>query len=194
MLEEAVGLIRELWKGDEVTHRGDYYAVDTARIYTLPDEPPPIYMSGFGPKATKLAAKIADGYQTTKADAELLQLFRKHSSGPAQAGVKVCWAPTEDEAVDLAHTLWAHSGLPGEVSQILPSPHQFAELGAEVDKEKTRESVACGPDTGQHLEAIRPYLDLGFDEVYVGNIGPHYAQMLEMFGKEILPEARRLAA
>ena len=193
MLEEAVALIRELWKGDEVTHRGDHYAVDTARIYTLPDEPPPIFMSGFGPKAVKVATRIADGYQTTKPDADLLGQFRKGSPGPAQAGVKVCHAPTEDEGVEIAHRLWGHSGLPGEVSQVLPSPQQFGELRSSVDPEKTRESVACGPDPEQHLDALRPYVELGFDEVYVGNMGPHFADMISLYGKEILPEARRLA-
>ena len=69
MLEEAVEVIRELWTGDVVTHRGRYYTVDTARIYTLPDQPPPIYMSGFGPKAIEVAGRIADGYITTQPDA-----------------------------------------------------------------------------------------------------------------------------
>ena len=72
MLEEAVGLIRRLWEGDVVTHRGRYYNVDGARIYTLPDSPPPIPVSGFGPRATDLAARIGDAYVTTSPDTELL--------------------------------------------------------------------------------------------------------------------------
>ncbi len=194
MLEEAVGLIRELWQGDEVTYRGEHYSLDAARIYTLPDEPPPVFMSGFGPKATQVAARIADGYQTTKSDAELLGQFRKGNTGPAQAGVKVCHAPTEDEGVELAHRLWGHSGLPGEVSQVLPSPQQFGELREAVDPEESRSSVACGPDPERHVEALEPYLELGFDELYVGNIGPHYRDMISHYGKEILPEVRRLTA
>ena len=62
MLEEAVSLIRELWTGEVVTRQGRHYQVDTARIYTLPDQPPPIYMSAFGPKALASAARIADGF------------------------------------------------------------------------------------------------------------------------------------
>src|SRR6266850_3178563 len=66
MLTEAVGLMRQLWGGDEVTHRGEHYMVENARIYSLPATPPPVLMSGFGPKATRVAAAIADGYVSTR--------------------------------------------------------------------------------------------------------------------------------
>jgi G6PDH family F420-dependent oxidoreductase len=194
MLEEAVGLIRELWTGETVTHHGAFYEIDAARIYTLPDEPPPIYMSGFGPKATETAMRIADGYQTTKPDQDLLDLFRRGNPGGTQAGLKVCHAPTEEEGVEIAHRLWGHAGVPGEVSQILPSPKQFEELAGIVDPEETRKQVACGRDADQQIEALRPYLEVGFDEVYVGNMGPHYADMIQQFGTKVLPAARELGA
>jgi G6PDH family F420-dependent oxidoreductase len=194
MLEEAVGLIRQLWTGETVTHHGVFYEIDTARIYTLPDEPPPIYMSGFGPKATETAMRIADGYQTTKPDRQMVDLFRRGNPGGTQAGLKVCHAPTEDEGVDIAHRLWGHSGLPGEVSQVLPSPKQFEELAGIVDPEETRENVACGRDPDKQIEALQPFVDVGFDEVYVGNMGPHYADMISQFGKEVLPAVRAMSA
>ena len=149
MLEEAIGLIRELWTGETVTHHGAFYEIDTARIYTLPDEPPPIYMSGSGPKATETAMRIADGYQTTKPDQELVDLFRRGNPGGTQAGLKVCHAPTEGEGVEIAHRLWGHAGLPGEVSQVLPSPQQFEELAGIVDPEETREKGGLRQRRGQ---------------------------------------------
>src|SRR5215213_2437554 len=76
MLEEAVDVIRQLWTGEEITHWGPHYTVENARIYTLPDAPPDIVMSGFGPKATELAARIADGYASTKPNKELVDLYR----------------------------------------------------------------------------------------------------------------------
>src|SRR3954454_9610062 len=79
MLEEAVALIRRLWTGESVTHRGRFYTVDNARIYTRPETPPPIYVSGFGPAATGLAGRVGDGYITTSPDGELLDRFRKGS-------------------------------------------------------------------------------------------------------------------
>jgi G6PDH family F420-dependent oxidoreductase len=192
MLEEAVEVMRRLWTEDGfVTHRGRYYTVDNARLYTRPDVPPQVYVSGFGPAATKLAARIGDGYVTTTPDTELLGLFREESGGkPAQAGVKVAWAPTEDEGVGHAHRLWANAGLPGEMAQILPSPRHFEQASQLVTEDMTRESVSAGPDLDSHLEAIQPYVDAGFEELYLGNIGPHTLDMLEVFGREVLPRLR----
>jgi G6PDH family F420-dependent oxidoreductase len=76
MLEEAVDVIRQRWRGGSVDHRGEYYEVENARLYTLPDEPPPIYVSGFGPKATEVAGRIGDGYITTTPDKDLIAKFR----------------------------------------------------------------------------------------------------------------------
>lgn len=192
MLEEAVELIRELWKGEFVNHRGQHYRVDTARIYTRPDQPPPIYVSGFGPEATDLAARIADGYITTSPDTELLQRFRENSGGkPAQAGTKVCWAPTEDEGVEIAHRLWSNSGLPGELAQVLPSPRHFEQASHLVTKKMTGDSVPCGPDPQKHLDALTTYVDAGFEEVYVSNMGQHWSEMIDMFGAEILPQLKQ---
>ena len=192
MLQEAVGLIRKLWEGEVVNHRGRHYTVDTARIYTLPDEPPPIFVSGFGPEATDAAARFGDGYITTSPDPDLLARFRERSGGkPAQAGTKVCWADTEQQAVETANRLWATSGLPGELAQVLPSPRHFEQAATLVTEEQTRESVACGPDVERHLEKLRPYVEAGFDDVYVANMGPHYREMIRTFGAEVLPQLRQ---
>lgn len=191
MLEEAVDLIHRLLSGETVTYGGEFYTVDTARIYTLPDRPPPIYVSGFGPKATELAARIGDGYINTAPDEDLLGLFKEKSGGkPAQAGVKVAFAPTEEEGVDHAHRLWANAGLPGELAQVLPSPQHFEQASQLVTKEMTADSVVCGPDLERHLDAFAPYADAGYDEVYVANMGPHYAEMIRAYGEKVLPALR----
>ena len=191
MLEEAVGIIRALWDGDFVNHRGRHYTVDTARIYTLPDEPPQIYVSGFGPEATDAAARFGDGYITTSPDEGLLSRFRDRSGGKrAQAGTKVCWAGTEQEAVETANRLWGTSGLPGELGQVLPSPRHFEQAASLVTEQQTRESVACGADIDRHLEKLTPYVDAGFDELYVANMGPHYREMITVYGAEVLPRLR----
>ncbi len=191
MLEEAVDVIRTLLTGETVTYGGQFYTVDTARIYTLPDRPPPIYLSGFGPKATELAARIADGYISTAPDDELVGLFKEKSGGkPAQAGVKVAYAPTEEEGVEHAHRLWANSGVPGELAQVLPSPQHFEQVSQLVTKEMTADSVVCGPDVEQHVDTFAPYVDAGYDEVYVANMGPHYRDMITMYGEKVLPALR----
>ena len=192
MLEEAVEVMRRLWTEDGfVTHRGRYYTVDNARLYTRPAEPPQVYVSGFGPVSTRLAARIGDGYCTTKPDTDLLGLFRAESGGkPAQAGVKVAWAPTEDEGVGHAHRLWANAGLPGELAQVLPSPRHFEQASQLVTEEMTRGSISAGPDVDTHLAALQPYVDAGFEELYVSNMGPHSLAMIETFGREVLPRLR----
>ena len=188
MLEEAVELIRMLWQGDVVTTEGKHYKVDTARIYTMPDEPPPIYVSAFGPKALEVAARIGDGFITTQDDAEMVSSWKEKSGGkPAQGGAKVSWADTEEEGVDIAHRLWANAGLPGELAQVLPSPQHFEQASQLVTKESTAESVVCGPDIDKHIEQMQSYVDAGLDEVYVANMGPNYLAMIQAYGRDVLP-------
>lgn len=187
MLEEAVELMRELWRGEVLSHDGRFYAVDRARIYTLPDEPPPVYISGFGPKATDLAARIGDGYISTKPEAELVSRFKEASGGkPAMAGAKVAFAATREEGVQVAHRLWANAGLPGELAQVLPSPQHFEQASQLVTEEMTSQSVVAGPDPEAHLRQLREYEEAGYDEVYVANMGPHWRDMIAFYGKEVL--------
>ena len=191
MLEEAVALMRRLWEGDFVTTQGKHYEVDNARIYTLPDEPPQVYVSGFGPKATEAAARFGDGFISTSPDPDLLRTFKKLSDDkPAQVGFKVAWAPTRDEGVDHAYRLWPNAGLPGELAQVLPSVRHFEQATQLVTRESTEESIVAGPDPEAHLEELRTYVEAGYDEVYVANMGPHYREMLEGWGRDVLPRFR----
>ncbi len=194
MLEEAVDVMRKLWTGDVVSHRGRHYTVDTARIYTLPDEPPPVYVSAFGPKALDVAVRIGDGFISTSPDAEKVAKYRQSAGAGkvTQAGFKVSYAATADEGAKIAHRLWANSGLPGELAQVLPSPKHFEQASELVTEEMTRSSVVCGKDAGEHVDAFKPYLEAGFDEVYVSNMGPHYSDMLSMYGDEVLPQLRKI--
>jgi G6PDH family F420-dependent oxidoreductase len=188
MLEEAVAVMRELWQGDFVTHHGKHFTVDQARVYTLPRRPPPVYVSAFGPKALEVAARIGDGYMSTTPDGDLVRRFRELGGGakPVQGGFKGCWAPTEEEGVGIAHRLWANSGVPGELSQVLPSPKHFEQASQLVTEDMTRDAVACGPDPAKHREQLRAYEKAGFDEVYVANMGPHYHQFIDMYHREFL--------
>jgi len=188
MLEEAVALIRELWTGEVVTARGKHYAVDHARIYNVPDAPPEIFVSAFGPKALDLAARIGDGYIGTAADADLVDRFKAASGDKtAQAGAKVAFAPTREEGWEHAHRLWPNAGLPGELAQVLPTPEHFEQASELVTMESTQDSVVAGNDPAEHLRQVREYADAGYDELYLANMGPHALQMIEFYGREILP-------
>ena len=108
MLEEAVEIIRTLWQGDTLTYRGEYYTVENARIYTLPEQLPPILMAASGPRAAECAGRIADGLITTAPDAELLKGFEAAggSDKPSYGQLTVCWAQDETSARHIAYTYW----------------------------------------------------------------------------------------
>lgn len=189
MLEEAVAVMRTLWQGGMHSHRGRHYEVQNARIYDLPDEPPPVVVSGFGPKATKLAARIGDGFATTQPDAEMIGLYRSEGGkGPVHAGAKVCFAETEDEARRTVHRLWPNEALPGELAQILPTPTHFEQACELVTPEHIE--IPLGPDLDMHVERLREYADAGVDELYVGQIGPDQDAFFGAWAEHVLPRLR----
>ena len=193
MLEEAVEVIRLLWRGGSQSHRGRHYRVENAQLFDLPEEAPPIIVSGFGPKATDLAARIGDGYATTSPDKELIERFRSQggSGKPVQAGTKVCWAESESDARRTAHRLWPTSGLNGELSQLLPTPAHFEQATSLVTEDMVAESITCGPDVDAHIEALREYADAGVDELFVQQVGPDQDGFFQRLREGDPPALRR---
>jgi G6PDH family F420-dependent oxidoreductase len=188
MLEEAVQVMRALWSGEVVHHRGTHYRVDHARLYTIPDAPPRVLVSGFGPKAVDLAGRIGDGYATVMPDAELISRYHESGGGgPVHAGTKVCYGSDEAEARRTAHRLWPNEALPGELAQILPAPEHFQQATQLVTEEMIGESVPCGPDLDKHIEALQEYADAGVDELYVQQIGGGHEAFFEAYAREVLP-------
>ena len=188
MLEEAVATIREMWQGGLVTHHGRYYTVENARLYSVPDVPPPIVVSGFGPESAELAARIGDGFVTVKPDKELLAAYRLHGGGgDALGALKVCWDRDESRARKIAHQLWPTEALDGELSQELPMPRHFESAASHVTEDMVAEVVPCGPDPERHVAAITKYLDAGFDQIYVNQIGPEQEGFFEFYTKELKP-------
>ena len=188
MLEEAVDLIRLLWAGKTVSHRGRHYRVQHARLYTLPESPPPIVVSGFGPRAVELAARIGDGYAITMPDAELIGRFRSSGGAdkPVQAGVKVCYGPDEAEARRTVHRLWPNEGLPGELAQVLPTPSHFEQATELVTEGMVAEAVPCGPDLDRHVATIQEFADAGVDELYIHQIGGAGEDFFGTYAKTVL--------
>jgi G6PDH family F420-dependent oxidoreductase len=192
MLEEAVEVMRALWSGEFTYHRGTHYTVENARIYTRLDTPPPVFVSAFGEKSFDLALRIGDGFITTNPEAEQVSAWhQKAGDRPAQAGYKVCVADTEDEGARIAHRLWANAGVPGELSQVLPSPKHFEQASELVTEQMTRESTTCGRDLEAHVAAFQPYADAGFDDVFIANMGPHYRDFFDLYRDEVLPRLRQ---
>jgi G6PDH family F420-dependent oxidoreductase len=188
MLEEAVEVIRLLWQGGSQSHRGRHYRVENARIYDLPDKPPEILVSGFGPKAVKLAARIGDGFATTSPD-ELIKLYRDEGGkGPVQAGTKVCFGSDEAEARKTAYRLWPNEQLPGELAQVLPTPAHFEQASELVTEDMVADTVPCGPDLDRHMETLQEYADAGVDELFVQQIGPNQDEFFDTWAREFVPK------
>jgi G6PDH family F420-dependent oxidoreductase len=189
MLEEAVHVIREMFTGDVVSHLGDHYEVEHARLYELPEQPVPIFVSGFGPKSAELAGRIGDGFINTKPDAELIKAFRDGGGAgkPMQAGTKVCWAPTKDEGTQTAFRIWKNEALPGELAQVLPTPEHFEQASSLVTPDMIAEALATGPDPEKYVETIKKYEEAGFDELYIQQIGPDQEEFFQFFEKEVRP-------
>jgi G6PDH family F420-dependent oxidoreductase len=188
MPEEAIDLIRRLWTGETVSYDGAYYTLDTARIYSMPDELPPILVAAAGQEAAELAGRSGDGLITTSADEEIVSAFRDTGNqGPRFGQLTVSYQKTEQEGVDLALKLWPTSGLKGAFKFELPSPKHFAEASANVTTDQIAESVICTRDARKHIEALRQYEDAGYSRVYVRQIGNDLEPFLEFYQKEVIP-------
>ncbi len=193
MLAEAVAVIRELLTGRLVDHRGEHYTVETARLYSVPEQPPPIYMSGFGRKSIQQAAQIADGYICTMPNAGFVRQYRESGGGDrtVAGGLKVCWGPDEDKARQDMLRVWPTDFLPGECMQLLQLPRHFGELTKLVGPEAV--TAPCGPDPGPHLAAIREYTQAGFDEVYISQVGGEAEGFFGFYAERVLPVLREAA-
>lgn len=192
--------MRELWRGEFVTRTGPNYTVENARLYTLPDQPVAVYMSGFGPTAAVLAGRIGDGFVTTGPEAELIRTFRENGGEekPMQAGYEVCWSADKSTAVETAHRIWASEQPPGELAQLLPSPRHFEQASRLVTPDMVAESMPGGDDVSAHVEAFRPYAEAGFDDIHISQIGGSRSGteaegFFEFYARKVLPELRGLA-
>ncbi len=189
-LEEAIEVIRLLWRGGLKSHRGRHYTVQNARIYSLPEEPPPILVAVGGEKSVDLAARAGDGMIGTSPVAESVERFRSGGGEgkPTYGQLHVCWAADEDEARRTALEWWPNGAISGSHFLELPLPSHFEEAVDLVREEDIAESVVCGPDPEHHLDAIREYVDAGYDHVYIHQIGPDQEGFFEFYERLVLPE------
>jgi G6PDH family F420-dependent oxidoreductase len=188
MLEEAIAVIRLLWEGGEKSHEGKHYRLENARLYTLPDEPPPIVVAAGGEKAAELAGRCGDGFWNTSPESEPIEAFtRAGGSGPRYGQITVCWAEDEDQAKKTAYEIWPNGGISGQLSQDLPTPAHFEQAAQMVSPDDVAERVVCGPDPGRHLEMIATYRDAGYDHLYFHQVGPDQDGFFRFYADEVLP-------
>jgi len=189
MLAEAVHIIRELWKGEEYSYHGEYFTVRDARIYTLPEQLPSIYIAASGPESAELAAEISDGLISTTSGDEVVKAFKRAGGKdkPRMGMVKVCWAESAAEARETVKYWWPTSTVSGPLHADLPTPKHFEDVVEAMGEPKIPEDTVLGPDPAPYLKAIRSMQENGFDHVYLHQIGPDQEGFLNFFTGQLFP-------
>ncbi|MDA8203918.1 MAG: TIGR03557 family F420-dependent LLM class oxidoreductase [Chloroflexi bacterium] len=201
MLFESIEVISKLFSGALVRHRSQFFTVDGARLYTRPAEPVPIYVATAGPVNAERTGRLADGIITVgAADEKIGMLFDRFARGAAQAGkdparlrrilqIHVSWAPTDDEAMGNAVAEWPNGGM-NFPKQDIRNPEDFAAMARLVRPEHFANRVLVTSDLAAHVAHIRKYLAMGFDEVYVHNVGRNQEAFIEAYASDVLPALR----
>jgi coenzyme F420-dependent glucose-6-phosphate dehydrogenase len=191
-LEEAIEIIRLLWKGGNQSYHGRYFTVENARLYSMPESPPPLYVAVGGPRSADLAGRVGDGVIGTEPDASLLAAFdRAGGAGkPRYAELTVCWAKDEKTAKRIATEQWPTSAMEGSLSWELPLPEHFEAVAELVTEKHVAETITCGPDPERHLAAIRKYAEAGYDHLCIHQVGKDQKGFFEFYAEEILPQLK----
>ncbi|HRE25912.1 MAG TPA: TIGR03557 family F420-dependent LLM class oxidoreductase [Anaerolineales bacterium] len=190
MLEEAVAVIRLLWRGERCSHHGRYFTVDRARLFSVPDAPPPLVVAASGMRMARLAARVGDGLVGLAPDKALIDTYLAAGdtqARPRYAQMAVCYARTEAAARHTAREWWPLGLVPGNVIPELPLPEHYDALTAGVTDEAIGQAVVCGPDPEKHLAGIRRFAAAGFTHVYLHQVGPDQEGFFEFYRREILP-------
>ncbi|MCF6525465.1 LLM class F420-dependent oxidoreductase [Streptomyces sp. JJ36] len=193
MLEEALQIIRALFAGGHVNHRGTHYSVESAKLWDLPGEPPPIGVAVSGEQSSALAGRLADLVIATEPKAELLENFSRHGGeGKPRVGqLPVCYDPDRDAAVRRAHDQFRWFAGGWKVNSELPGPASFAAATQFVRPEDVAETIPCGDDPAHFVQAVKPFVDAGFTEVALVQVGgDSQHDFLEWARSTLLPELR----
>ena len=195
-LEEAITVIRLLWEGGNKSHHGRYYTVENARLYTLPQAPPPLLVAVGGERSAEVAARLGDGLIATEPEAAMVRTFKTAGGRgkPCYGSVTVCWARDEASARKTAHRIWPTAAMESSLAWELPLPKHFEDVAKLVTDDAVAESVVCGPDPERYVEAIGEYVKAGFDHVSVHQVGPDQEGFFRFFAQDVMPRVRKLGA
>ncbi|MFE9844072.1 LLM class F420-dependent oxidoreductase [Streptomyces goshikiensis] len=193
MLEEAVEIIRALFAGGDVNHHGQYFDVENARLWDLPEQPPPIGVAVSGHRSCDLAGRLADLVIAIDPERELLEAFdRAGGTGKPRVGqLAVCYDPDRDAAVARAHEQFRWSAGGWRVNAELPGPAAFDQATRYVRPRDIAESIPCGDGTDEFVEAVRPFADAGFTEIALVQVGgAHQRPFIDWAESVLLPALR----
>jgi coenzyme F420-dependent glucose-6-phosphate dehydrogenase len=189
MLEEAIGVIRLLWQGGLHSHHGRHYTVENARLYSIPDEPPPLFVAASGPRSARLAAREGDGLICTGLpDPKVIDAFTDEGGPgkPRYGELTVCFDESEERARRTVKEIWPIVGLGGPLFSELPLPSHFESAASLVGDQQLAE-VPVGPNPQTHIDAIRRCIDGGYDHVCIHQVGPNQDAFMAFYAREVLP-------
>ena len=195
MLTEAVDVIGALFDGGYVNYRGQHFQVESARLWDVPEQRVPIGLAVSGPRSCRLAGQKADLAIAVEPEASLLEAFDRHGGAgkPRVGQIPVCHDRDRDAAIARAHGQFRWFGGGWKVNAELPGPAAFAAASQFVKPQDVAESIPCGDDVGAFAEAVRAYVDAGFTEVALVQVGgEHQRSFIEWAQKELLPALREL--
>jgi probable non-F420 flavinoid oxidoreductase len=193
-LGEAVEVIRALLAGETVTHHG-LVQVDRARLWTLPERPPMLVGAAISPETAAWAGGWADGLVTLNQPHDRLRAvidaFREGGGDgkPLFLQVHLSWAPDERTALAVAHDQWASNVFDPVLAMELALPEQFEAAARYVTPEDVRSSVLVSADLGRHTAWLAAYAELGFDRIYLHEVGQaeHQRPFIDAFGSKVIP-------
>lgn len=200
-LVEAIEIIEKLFAGKVVKHNGKHFKVESAKLYTLPDSPPPIYVATSGPIMAGRTGKLTDGIITVgAADEKLKMLMERFEKGAREAGkdpstmprmlqIKVSYASTNEEAIDAAVRDWPNGGMNFPKADIR-NPEDFEAMSKLVRPENFKNRVLMSADLDEHVDYIQHFIDLGFKEIHVHNVNRSQEAFIEAYGKHVLPKLK----
>ena len=198
-LKECVDIIRALWDGQTVTHRG-LVTVEEAKLYTRPAVKPLLFGAAVTPQTAEWAGSWADGLLTISQPIEQLRevvtAFRRGGgeAKPMHLKVQLSYGKTEDMARKGAYDQWRANIFPNAVLTDLRLPEQFDQLGALVNLQEVDKLVRISADTGQHLAWLQEYIDLGFEQLLLHNVNLDHERFINDFGQYVLPPLQRQGA
>ncbi|PKV83750.1 LLM class F420-dependent oxidoreductase [Streptomyces sp. TLI_146] len=195
MLDEAVDIIRALFEGGNVNHQGAFFDVANARLWDLPDEPPPIGIAVSGERSCALAGRSADLVIATEPKPELVESFDRHGGAgkPRVGQLPVCYDTDRDAAIARAHDQFRWFGGGWPVNAEIPGPSGFEGATRYVTPQDVAEAIPCGDDVTAFVDAVRPFVEAGFTEVALVQIGGEQQLPFIRWAEEkLLPALREL--